>query len=216
MSVTNDQEKADCILAINQHLHLHGPKKWPELMAKFPDISRSTMWRFIKEVREGIERRAADGAGPDLKITQRRIRSKMSADISNKQLKTQLPVAPSPAVLVGMGDGVGDVFNFLDSFNSLVRDANMLRTASVTVTEDGNEKLKNPMLLDRSIARRLELIETWLRSQDLVWNLEKMQELYMIVIEEVGKVDSETQQAILSRIRTLNNKRGLTIDSRLF
>ena len=216
MSNDKDTDKAAIKLAINEHLHLHGPKNWPALMAKLPGVSRSTMWRFIKEVREDIERRAADGGGVDLKLVQKRIKTNMSPARVSKGLHDNLPLAPSPAMVVDLGSGVADVFNFFENFNELVRDSKMMRAHATKTSENGEESIKNPMLFDKSFGRRLELMETWLHSQDLVWNLEKMQELYFLVIEEVGKADADTQQAILSRIRTLNNKRGLTIDARLF
>jgi hypothetical protein len=215
MSNDKDFDKAAIKLAINEHLHLHGPKKWPLLMSKFPEMSRTTMWRIIKDVREDIERRAGEGGGADLRLVQKRIKSNMAPSRVTQNLKDNLPLAPSPAMVVDLGSGVADVFNFFENFNELVRDAKMMREHS-TKTEEGTEKIKNPMMFDKAFGRRLELMETWLHSQDLVWNLEKMQELYFMVIEEVGKADADTQQAILSRIRTLNNKRGLTIDARLF
>ncbi len=209
-----ETNKSAILLAIGEHLALHGPTGWPDLMAKYPDVSRSTFFRYVKEVREGMEAAAAARPGADIKAMQKRIRSQVQApDQAARRLKAQLPATPSPAAMLGLGSAAGDVFNFMACFQQLMGDSNMMRSAAVSVTADGDEKLKNPMLMDRSIARRLELMETWLKSQDMIWNIEKMQELYHLIIEEVGKVDPETQQAILSRIRTLNNQRGMTIDA---
>jgi predicted flap endonuclease-1-like 5' DNA nuclease len=203
-------------LAISEHLALHGPTGWPDLMAKYPDTSRATFFRYVKEVREGIEAAAAARPGVDLKAVQKRIRAQVQApDQTARRLKAQLPATPSPAVIAGLGPAVEEVFNFMGTFNQIVRDANMMRQAAVAENADGTERLKNPMLMDRSVGRRLDLIETWLRAQDLVWNFERMQELYHLILEEVGKADPDTQQAILSRIRTLNNQRGMTIDAEL-
>lgn len=201
-------------LAISEHLALHGPTGWPDVMARYPDTSRATFFRYVKEVREEIEAAAAVRPGADLKAVQKRIRAQVAPNQPG-QLKKHIPAAPSPAIVAGLGDGAVEVFNFMATFNQIVADANMMRTASVSTDADGNEKLKNPMLMDRSVGRRLDLIETWLRAQDLVWNLEKMQELYRLILEEVGKADPQTQQAILGRIRALNNQRGMTIDAAL-
>lgn len=217
MARPKETQKDEIKRAINTHLHLNGPTGWPDLMAKYPGTSRATFFRYIKEVREEIEQKAGEGGGADLKFVQKRIRAQtITPEQTKRQLKANVPMAPSPAMIVGLGRDVEDVFNFLAHFNKLVSDAELMRATSVTTNADGAEKLKNPMLFDKSFGRRLELIETWLKSQDMIWNFERMQELYFLIIEEVGKADADTQQAILSRIRTLNNQRGLTVDARLF
>lgn len=201
-------------LAISEHLALHGPTGWPDLMAKYPGTSRATFFRYVKEVRESIEAAATVRPGADLKAVQKRIKAQVrTGDPESKQLQKHIPAAPSPAVIAGLGAGVDEVFNFMRTFNQIVGDANMMRQAAVSTGADGVEKLKNPMLMDRSVGRRLDLIETWLRAQDLVWNFERMQELYHLILEEVGKADPATQQAILARIRTVNNQRGMTIEA---
>jgi hypothetical protein len=216
MGRPKEDQKDEVKLAISEHLALHGPKGWPEVQAKFPNVSRATFFRYVKEVREEIERKAADRPGADLKVVQKRIRSRVATpDESERQLKANLPTAPSPAVVASLGPAVDEVFDFMANFNKLLRDADMMRSAAVTVGSDGVEKLRNPNLMDKSISRRLGLMETWLRSQGLVWNYEKLQELYFAVIDEVGKASPEVQQAIVSRIRSLNNTRGMTIDARL-
>lgn len=215
MARSNEVDKSALRLAISQHLALHGPTKWPDLMAKWPDISRATFFRYVKDVRDDMENTAAQRGGAELRTMQKRIRTNTTAPASEKKLKANLPATPSPAALMGMGQGVEDVFNFMAHFNELLSDTKMMRNASVSVGADGGEKLKNPMLMDKSVSRRLDLIETWLRSQDMIWNFERMQELYHAIITEVGKADADTQQAIIARVRMLNDQRGLTVNARL-
>lgn len=211
-----ETQKDEIKLAISNHLHLNGPNGWPDVMAQFPDVSRATFYRYIKEVREDIEAQAASNGGASLRMAQKRIRAHATKPKQvQRELKTNLPAVPSPAVVVGMGSAADEVFNFMGNLNRLMDDAEMMRSAAVTVNEDGTEKLKNPNLMDKSIGRRLGMLETWLRSQGLVWNYDKLQELYFAIIDEVGKASPEVQQAVVSRIRTLNNQRGMTVDARL-
>lgn len=212
---SNGSDRSALRLAISQHLALHGPTKWPELQAKWPDVSRATFFRHVKEVREDMENTAAQRGGAELRVMQKRIRTQTTTPNNEKKLKANMPATPSPAALVGLGQGADDVFNFMAHFNELLRDVKMMRDASVALTAEGGEKLKNPMLMDKSVSRRIDLIETWLRSQDMIWNFERMQELYHAIIEEVGKADVDTQQAILARVRMLNDQRGLTVTARL-
>lgn len=203
-------------LAIHQALLQDGPDGLYERMKdQFPEVSRATFYRHLKEVREEMESRASDIGTAELRTMQKRIRAHVVTPEIKKGIKANLPVAPSPASLVDMGDGITEVFNFVAHFNRLLNDADMLRSAAVRVADDGTEKLNNPVLMDKSISRRVELIETWLRSQNMIWNLETIQQLYQAVIEEVGKVDPTVQQAILTRIRTLNNRTGMTAGASL-
>lgn len=211
-----ETQKDEIKLAISNHLHLHGPTGWPDLMAKYPDVSRATFFRYIKEVREDIEAQAVSQGDASLRIAQKRIRAHVASPKQvEREMKTNMPAVPSPAVVVGMGSAADDVFDFMGNLNRLMADAEMMRSSSVTVGSDGAEKLRNPAMMDKSISRRLGILETWLRSQGLVWNYDKLQELYFAIIDEVGKASPEVQQAVVSRIRTLNNQRGMTIDARL-
>jgi len=197
-----EHNKTAVMAAITEHLNLNGPSNWDELMPRFPDVSRATFFRWVREAKEAIESAAAAHGTTALKLAQKRIRSSVETpEHTRKQLKAQLPVAPSPAIVADMpGELAAQTFDFMAYFHKIVADADLVRSAAVTKNEDGTEKAKNPVLLDNNIRRRLGVIETWLHSMELVWNLEKMQELYRLVIEEVGKADPDTQRAILARL----------------
>jgi transposase-like protein len=204
--------------AINEHLNLHGPQNWDELMAKFPTVSRATFFRWIREAKEKMEGAAAKQGNAALQITQRRIRSQVeiAPERVQREIKAQLPAAPSPAVIASnSSELVRETFNFMAFFHDIVGDAAMVREAAVTRNEDGTVRLKNPHLMDKSLQRRLSIIETYLHSIETIYNVERMQELYHLIIEEVGKVSPELQRVILVKLRELNNRRGLTMSARL-
>lgn len=211
------EDQKDAIkLAIHNHLQLNGPRGWPAVMAKFPDISRATFFRYIKEVQQDIESAAISRGGAELAIAQKRIASRVApGDQTSKKIKAHLPTSPSPAVIASLGEAAGQTFDFMAYFNQIVSDSDMVRNASMKPGPDGTMVLKNPGMMDVSVKRRLEIIQTWLQSMDVIWNLEKLQELYGLIIDEVGKADPEIQQNILARLRTLDDKRGITVNARL-
>lgn len=210
-----ETNRSEILVEISKHLALYGPNNWPDLMAKYPDVSRATFYRYIKMVRDGIEERAVKDGGAALKFAQKRIKSNVSPERTIKKIKARLPASPSPAVIAGIGSVAEPVFNFFAYFNSLVADQELVRDAAMAKNTDGTEKLRNPVMMDRNNARKLQIIETWLHSQELVWSYEKLQELYRLVIDEVGKASPDVQQNILVRLRALDNKRGITMDARL-
>lgn len=213
-----EDKKVVVMTAINEHLNLHGPQNWDELMARFPEVSRATFFRWIKEAKEAIEGQASAYGTTALKLAQKRIRSSVETtpERTKRELKAQLPAAPSPAVIADMpAELVENTFDFMAYFNDIVRDTQMVRDSNVRKNEDGTESLKNPVLMDRNLARRISIIQTWLQSIETVYNVERLQELYHLIIEEVGKADPDTQRAILVRLRELNSRRGLTIAARI-
>lgn len=212
----SEESKPLVVKAIKEHLMIEGPQNWDALMNRYPDLARSTIYRWIKEVRENIEDHAGEHGAGALRLAQKRIRMNVEPmSRVREKTKAHLPTAPSPAVIAGHSAEIEQVFDFFSYFNDIVGDAALVRAAAVTKNEDGTEKVKNPMLLDNNMRRRIGLLETYLHAMHEVYNLQKIQELYRIVIEEVGKVDPDVQRAILSRLRAADNKHGLTMNARI-
>lgn len=181
---------------------------------RYPDIPRSTFFRLLDAAKKRFDADELTGAG---KRKLQRAQAKINRSISSpppvltREIVQHLPTAPSPSVVAAMDpEERAKVFDFVSYFRSVVRDAEMLRAKAVRM-ECGVEVLANPMLMDLSIRRRLQVMDTYLSSMDQLYNMEKIQELYSTVIDEVGKADSGVQAAILARLRDLNNARGLTI-----
>lgn len=216
MARPSDDRKREIIDAIRQHLLIEGPRNWDEFAERYPDISRPTLFRYIREVREAIESAAGVESPGALRLAQKRIRTHTEdPERLQKKVKAHLPAAPSPAVVAEDPQGAMRAFDFMSYFHRILADAEMVRNSAVVKNEDGSEKLRNPVVMDRSVARRLAIIETYLHSMETVYNLEKIQELYRIVINAVGKADPETQQAILAELRRANNAHGLTIQANI-
>lgn len=198
-------------------IKLHGTKDLDGMRStSFPDLSRATFYRHMKEVRERLEEDAAGHSTGEIRMVQKIIRARMRNDQVQSGLKDNL-IAASPSVVRDMaGAAAGDLFDFISTFNQLISDADMMRSHAVVVDpESGAEKLKNPMLMGKSMQLRLDLIDTYIKTNALVWNMERIQALYQAVIEEVSKVDTSTAHAIVTRIRALNNRTGMTINANI-
>lgn len=198
-----------------KHLLLHGPRDWAPVQATCTDVSISTFYRLIGEAKKEIEAEAMRDASPsELRAAQMRIRARIDSPAqTERKIKAHLPVAPSPAIIASV-EGVEQTFDFMRYFHRIVADAEMLRAKSVKTGEDGREQVANPMMMDNSIRRRLQIMDTYVTSMEQMFNLEKIQELYAMVIDEVKKADPATGDAILARLRELNNRRGLTMAAR--
>lgn len=213
-----EDQKPEVMQAIAQHLSIHGTSNYSELFEKFPKVSRATFFRWIKEAKDKFEANASEHGTLALQLAQKRIRSsvELAPENSQRQIKAHLPVAPSPAIIASLPPAaVQQTFNFLAFFYEILYDVSLLRATAVTIGEDGKEKAKNPMLLEKVVGKKLDILDTWIKSQEFMFGLEQMEKLFMVVIEEVGRVSPEAQAAILVRLRAADSLNGLTINANL-
>lgn len=213
MARSKEEKKAEIVAAMREHLLLVGPREYEALQAKFPDLSRPTFYRYLKIAREELEAAAAADSPAALRMAQARIHSQVApAAKTAERIKAHMPVMPSPAVIAGDPGAASQAFKFFAFFQSIVEDADLLRSSAVVVDEaTGKQKVRNPALLDKVITRRLGIAQTYLNAFEAVYNAERIQQLYEVIVEEVGKASPEVQMAVLAVMRELDNKRGLTM-----
>lgn len=215
MARQTDDKKDEIILAIRHHLQLVGPRDYDPLMAKY-SLSRATFFRYLKDAREQEEAAAAASSPGALKMAQQRIHAALpKSEKTMEKVKAHLPTAPSPAVVAASPGDSARAFQFFAFFNSIVADAELLRGTAVARNEDGSEKVRNPAMLEKSMRGRLAILDTYLHSVETVYNMERIRELYELVIEEVGKASPDIQMAVLARLRELDNRRGLTVNGQV-
>jgi hypothetical protein len=211
-----EDRKAEIVAAIHEHLKIEGPQNWDKLLKAYPSVSRPTLFRYIKEVRESIEKSAAEYGSGHLRLAQQQITQRVETpEQTQKKIKAHLPTAPSPAVVAAAPADCISSFNFFAFFNKIISDLELARGSTVKKNEDGTERVLNPAMLDRNLGRRLQALETYLHSIETVYNLERIRELYELIIDEVGKADPDIQRAVLVRLRELDNKRGITMSARI-
>jgi hypothetical protein len=205
--LTEERKREICNL-IKYHLVSVGQSSMEELCKTFTDISRPTFYRLLKEIREN-----GDSDAPIIGEARKRVKKiiERNEEIVGK-IKDNLPATPSPAIVAEKGgDEIGAQVNFLARLEHLYQDAEKLRNYSMAMGEDGSEKIKNPHFFTISIKQRRDLLETAIHAMQEVYSLERMQQFYNIIIEEVGKVDKNLQKDILKRLREVNNQYGISM-----
>ena len=121
------------------------------------------------------------------------------------------PAAPSPAYVAKNGAQALDGIDFSRELALLYADAMMLRSYSVKPGDDGVERIKNPVIFERQITKRTDLIETSLKMMQEIWDLQMMQGFYEAIIKEIGFESPECQRRIMDRLRLLNGRTGMTM-----
>ena len=189
-----------------------------DIRKKYPRVSIASTYRLIEAVRKEVEGEVAKGDRPAaIASAIRRIRGSLDTPEGvHAKLKHVLPTGPSPAVLATLGGKETErIFDFLGYFHAIVSDVNMLREKSMKRMPDGTMQIVNPALFDRAVNRRFEVLESYMGVMDKLYNLEKIQMLYNVVLEEVTKVSPELKTEILRRLRIINNERGLNASARV-
>ena len=162
------------------------------VMEKYPDISRSTWHRYLRELGATPLDRAADAA---------------------RKAARNLPASPPPEYIAKHPGEARRNMDFLGRLEHLYSDAEMLRAYSMTKGADGADKIKIPTFFAQSIKLRSELLDNALKAMAQVWDLQRMQGFYELIMKEIGDADPETQKRILVRLQELNARVGMTMDT---
>lgn len=195
-----------------------GPKKEPERKREVMAQLRQAIQRYGEEA--GIQ--MVREAYPDIhKSTWHRYRKELLAtpmDVALKEARRvakSLPTAPPPQYIEKKPGEAKKNMDFLGRLESLYADAEMLRGYSVITDNNGKEKIRVPTFFAQSVKLRSDLLESALKALAQVWDLQRMQGLYDLILEEIGNADPETQRRITERLQELNDRAGLTMEARL-
>jgi hypothetical protein len=195
------KDKAEAIKAMRLHALEFGMKDFSAVRLKFPDVPQGTWTRWIIEVRHlGAEAYKGQHAEVSAKIVER----------VQKEVGAVLPRAPSPAVVEQLGAAGDSAFDFLEMFKQIVEDSMKLRDSTLKTMPDGSIRVMNPNMLDRNVQRRLQILETYMTAKGMIYNFDTIERLYRVVLEEIGKEDSQLQGRIMLRLQELNRTHGLT------
>ena len=210
----------------SEHMATVGSNNWKVVLDKYPEVPEVTKWRWIRQCKE------ADVPKPQLinakaKLVQKvkklpkDARAQEAIDNGTEHIARQLPAAPSPAYIARNGAAGLASLDFVTEIHKLYADANLLRQFSMADVIDKDtgeligEKIKNPAMFDKSIARRADLLETAIKTVQEVWDLRTMQNFYETIIEEIGRESPAVQRAIMERLAILNAKQGMTMSMRI-
>jgi hypothetical protein len=171
---------------IRQCIAEHGEEAGPKIArAQFSKVDKGTWSRWCRQIRD--EDNAMRAAPPSRPMS-----------------------APGPSVLVGELES--NDFSFLDQLSYVRAACDALQDyAWPRDPVTGVRRLRNPLMLVQAVRLRNGMLDLWVKHQATIYNVDRMRELYNLIIEEVGKTSPDLQRIILVRLRELNNRRGLTM-----
>lgn len=202
--------RAEAVAWIRNHLFVNGEKDLRPIYERYEKgqgIAHHTVWGWIRQVK------SAGPGKPELTAAVARI----DEVLSDENIGKHLPVAPSPNYIARSGERGLRNLDILAELHNVQSDAMMLRAHSVKIESDPEtgeerEKIKNPLLFEKQMQRRLNVIDTTLKAMGEVWNLRTMQAFYETVVEEIQAESPETARRIMQRLAALNARKGMTLN----
>lgn len=218
--------RAEAFAAIKRHLAEHGSKNWKLILDRYgvkegempsdDKVHIQTIWGWIRKAKNDVaDAQLLSAAKAAIEAEVPRLLPAEAAKIGR-----DLPMAPSPNYIAKSGDGGMRRFDMVRELEGCYSDALMLRAYAVTMVTDPEtqverEKIKNPVVFEKQLSRRLDVMDTTLRAMKEVWDLRAMQGFYEVVVEEIGNADPATQQRIMARLADLNARTGMNMNMRV-
>lgn len=192
-------ERAKVRDALLEHIPVHGMANWAPLEAQFPDMPEHRFWGHISATMKA-------GLPADL------VKSGISRAKAVKIAGDNIPQAPAPEYMTRAGAKAERNIDFLRALADLHADAMLLRAFAMKVDEKtGEESIKNPMVFDNSINRRLAIVERATKVMGEVWDLQRMREFYDMILEEIGQESPAALSRIVARLKDINTRYGFTV-----
>jgi len=168
------------------HLELYESYMVRADAGEFQPIHKATWFRWVAQLRGG----------------------RVKAALTARRVGKHLPVAPPPAYIDQYPGKSVRSLDILGRMDELYEDAKKLRNYSLS--EEG--KVKSPKFLAESIKIRRDLLESALEAVKEVYNLERMEEFYRVIQEEIMAESPEVGARIIDRLRRANEKHMMTPD----
>ena len=115
-------------------------------------------------------------------------------------------IPPPEALTAGGVHGVRRALDFWNELDSLLADADLLRSYALAAGADGRIKVRVPRALVDSANMRRDLLKLALAQAETAWSVERAQTFFDAVIAEVGAESEECQRRIVARLRNVGGE----------
>lgn len=115
-------------------------------------------------------------------------------------------IPPPKALTAGAVTGVRRALDFWNELDSLLADADLLRSYALAAGADGRIKVRVPRALVDSANMRRDLLKLALAQAETAWSVERAQTFFDAVIAEVGAESVECQHRIVARLRNVGGE----------
>jgi hypothetical protein len=169
--------------AILDHLKNIGSHDWEELKKDFLDVPTSSFWRYVKKIKEQLEKPISPNVATDL--------------FSKELAEGQQEPWERPEL-----NGTFRLLKHAQRFYELHADLLALRQHAL----DGDGRIRDPQLFAKTIRLRNQLLKDELSVVEGVCTTDINTKLFDSVIETVAAASPEVAKAIMKSLHGLNQR----------
>jgi hypothetical protein len=167
---------------IRNHLATVGATRWKAVRLQCPEISEATFWRYVKAVREELEKEAVPEEDP--------ARTEKHDPNGGVPRLGSLPAFYNP-------------LEKARQYESLLADVDIMRSRSL----DYRGRVTNMRMLERSILLRERLLRQQAEVMDYFQNQEAMQLIFDELVETAKDLPKESVLKLMARLDELQHRR---------
>ncbi len=168
----------------------HGAKEGARLAREqFPDVPPGT-WGRWRQMAVG------NAAGADAQAL-----NSLAAEVRRS-------IPPPEALTADPVPATRRALDFWNELDSLLADADLLRSYALANGADGRLKVRVPRALVDAANMRRDLLRLALQQSEAAWSASRAQSFFDVLIAEVGAESPECQRRILERLRTVGGEAG--------
>jgi hypothetical protein len=192
------EQKEAIVAELQEAIDRYGVDAGPKVVRdRHPGIPRASWFRYLKAARATPLDRAISVARA------------ASADLSDV-----LPAPLSPAIIAAKPVETRRALDFLGSLKKIEADIELLREFAIKRDADGKESVKNPVFFASQTKLSLDVLDKYLAALRELYNFEKIQEFFNVIIETIRQVDPGVASKIMDRLYELDQARGFTLNAR--
>ena len=212
--------KADILIAIAEHLRLHGSRDW-KLVRERPEFApiigkqageagRRKFYRWLNKVSEPMP---ADRTRPHEGRAVAEDALANAVERAQAVVARHLQAAPSPALFMRMGADADVKITLVAAIDEIWSDLQLIRAHAFECDGSDGHRLKSPKILGESAKSRVAVLESAVRLMKEIYDFAGLRRMYEailnIIISELAEAP-QTQARVLDRLQDLNNAQAMT------
>ncbi|MBB5456770.1 hypothetical protein [Paraburkholderia sp. Cpub6] len=182
-----DPARLEAIKAIRELIAEHGDVDGPRLARlRFPNVPAPTWYRWVSTTRE----------------EDRNLVEEAAAAIPHPA-RPPLPVTDEGRIATRRA------IDFYRELEEMVEDARLLADYAVTMNDDGTRRIKNPQMLALSHRMRATNMTIALKHSEMVWNVERLEQMHDAITRAILQADSETAKRVFAALKDVHDRWSL-------